>query len=1037
MTAQLDHILPFNEVIPFSDGQSVELTRLVSDKGATAVVYEGSLQQSGSKNRVAVKAYRPFTDPIRRERESKILAQMMDLTPQMSTTLGLANYRPTPHYYGSGEFDNVSFIVMEYIDAVEILTASLENQISTADKISVIWQFCAFLEIIHDKRLCFKDFKSENLQWSASDRGGRLRILDLGDLIPEKSKTDNYYGTHKYDLLKASILLFKLLTGHGLRYSLNGLLEDIQPLLNKRFSLDWGTNRFLRQYLAGKIDQPELTAEMMRKDLQFLVTCWQSTDEDLYTDAVDRIRSAKELSQDEQRSLAIEARKMLGVASYRKNDVDENANINQAISQADKILYQRNHLLLGKQFLKEGLYKEALEQLDQGITLQSEDLTRLRRWRYVATIGLDLSPTSTDFRSNTLTFEQIINSMEEGRLTELFTTLDASIKDTSGYKALEDDYYLWKNLASAKDEEFERRYDNAKDYFIEAKRHLDKLPDAARVRQLEVGELETQISKMERFAATIEKAKYAVLEGKANLDKGDFEKAINFYKTAAQLAPDDRFVLDELRRAILSSIGSLELQSAQEFVEIGMMELAPDPTVLRYYQLVLELQLARHNLEKNKVDEFVSVLVDTYAVYQKDGAARDFVKSALTELSLSAEKQFESQKRVVDLRKLMHPIKLLEISDERITHLQKLVDELEFEQKSVLVKKINELLGQVAYLTRADQPDANGELARIYSPIHAQAYLQNRHLALEKAKDIIADARLLSNDLKYKENEIEQLSQSLDQMLEETVSQIGNISKTKSDELKNLKDKWAKVYSQICWYQTGPQELIFSDKDSIIASNLHLAISRFIIEIQEYLTKYDPDDNAALTLFREAFNKVNSLGLERLKALKLAIEEQIKTRESEIQEIENAFNLGDLAECSVSLNKWRHLEPGLLEWKIWEERIQQAKNFQAWQENHEVLTSTKKDSTTLQRIEEYAKLGLPDSHWKNGRAYAYLKQLDQHMKQTVQKATATPNSDDFRTAILEWVEIKAAMAHLPFNNTKENEEVPPSFVSIWRKKPGI
>lgn len=177
--------------------------------------------------------------------------------------------------------DEMPYFVMEYVEGVDLGTASKINEISHTDKIDIIIQILKALSYAHQNNVIHRDIKPENV---LIDDNGNVKILDFGiaQFYEEKVELTNQttsgtvMGTYNYmspeqressenvtersDLYSVGVVMYELFTGKiptGVFPEPFRLNSEIEPKLN--------------QLILGCLNQdPQLrpkSAEQLKNDL--------------------------------------------------------------------------------------------------------------------------------------------------------------------------------------------------------------------------------------------------------------------------------------------------------------------------------------------------------------------------------------------------------------------------------------------------------------------------------------------------------------------------------------------------------------------------------------------------------------------------------------------------------------------------------------------------------------------------------------------------------------------------------------------------
>ena len=201
---------------------NLEIEYLIG-QGGMGAVYKA--RQTNLDRTVALKILSPQlgNDPTFAERftrEARTLAKLSH--PNIVTV------------FDFGFADSMHYLVMEYIDGVNLRDTILATEYSSAEALALIGQICDALQYAHDAGVVHRDIKPENI---LVDRNGVVKIADFGlakllSPTPEEftlTGTRQVLGTLKYmapeqiekpeqvdhraDLYSLGVVFYELLTG--------------------------------------------------------------------------------------------------------------------------------------------------------------------------------------------------------------------------------------------------------------------------------------------------------------------------------------------------------------------------------------------------------------------------------------------------------------------------------------------------------------------------------------------------------------------------------------------------------------------------------------------------------------------------------------------------------------------------------------------------------------------------------------------------------------------------------------------------------
>jgi len=149
--------------------------------------------------------------------------------------LGKLNHQNIVQVYESGQQAEFFYILMEYVDGVNLRQAIEESRMSPHEAMAIVPQICAALQFAHDEGVVHRDIKPENILLG---KRGQVKIADFGlakmavpsDQSLELTATHQVMGTYRYmspeqlsgaqnadhrsDIFSLGVVFYELLTGN-------------------------------------------------------------------------------------------------------------------------------------------------------------------------------------------------------------------------------------------------------------------------------------------------------------------------------------------------------------------------------------------------------------------------------------------------------------------------------------------------------------------------------------------------------------------------------------------------------------------------------------------------------------------------------------------------------------------------------------------------------------------------------------------------------------------------------------------------------
>ena len=150
---------------------------------------------------------------------------------QEARALAMLSHPNVVHLYDAGESKNYYYLLMEYVDGINLRDAIREGNLKPAEALSIVQQICKALQFAHHEGIVHRDIKPENI---LIDKDGAVKVADFGlaklvDAELNLTATQQVMGTlhymapeqvrqtsevdHRADLYSLGVVFYEMLTG--------------------------------------------------------------------------------------------------------------------------------------------------------------------------------------------------------------------------------------------------------------------------------------------------------------------------------------------------------------------------------------------------------------------------------------------------------------------------------------------------------------------------------------------------------------------------------------------------------------------------------------------------------------------------------------------------------------------------------------------------------------------------------------------------------------------------------------------------------
>lgn len=1003
-------LLPVGRTIPMG-GKWVYIVKRIGE-GYTSVVYEGRLLLQEDDfpehcEKVAVKAFKPYMDVESFRQEDRTLWDLTRLEPVAAEDMFLdkselprlgIELHVSPRYYGSSKFTilgeretEVPFIVMEFVTGNEISDmVDCNGKLPEKDAVMVMWEFFFILDILHTRlKKTLMDMKFENIWWQEIDGLGRARVMDLGTLSDLKP-TARYFGNSHLDLMRAGIIFFRMLTGHGLAYSVDGLKEAVEPLL-KQYPMSWGTRQIVRRCLHWKEDERYKEAIEVFAELAKMHSYWKQDNDQLLAAVLEKINQADEarshaqVDKDgdrEEQQFAYQARAMLGVIEARSDRLDEDTQ--HALRQVEEFLSIEDYLRTGQKLLQGGSYHKAAKHFEKGM-YSGEQPAVLRRWFYAASAAVELrADTYIPISLNLHRALDRINRDEFVEAAQELKYLPDVVRASTWIQALATDCAMYIEFQKAQKAEYSGQYQDAKVAYEAAQAQLVLLPNLEDVTVQELGDLKVRVLDMMHLEVTRGEATRMLSEVDQKKREQNYAAVLAIFHKVREIDPHNKDLSSHVIHAIDAAIKESHFIDAERLVAFGLQQPGYGEEMVVRKTIVHGLSKAVWYQQLDETDLFVQKACQLLHQFPSHEA----IEVVLNKLTGDYENLLREAKQPEKLRRLNDVIKVLPGSNQAWTNrINEAAGKLEESSGAPQRKEVDELISDSkCMLAFAEDGYAlgRGEKMRLGELI---MNLHQQKQGMIKAQEWLKKAAQIATPISYRLSTINNLQRRVDQKLVKVEAKTSGGAEAQERArlvaLADVTQRWNEVQVADKFAQQIPDWFSEQTKKEIEDSKttaVHLAF----VASYAYRLRFGEGDETVNKIYKGACQILDRRGIIDWKALAGFVDTHIGEIQHELDEVKQLFEQGKLDYAVAKAERLNEIYGASQELIELKENIYQVEVFETWQrDKSEALKMGKYDQSLLEEIGAHLVRCLPAAYWKESLACRYLLELEKNTKMDI------------------------------------------------------
>ena len=791
----------------------------------------------------------------------------------------------------------------------------------------------------------------------------------------------------KHDLLLGAIILFNLLTGYAIRYSIRGLKERFEPLLKRyRSSISWGTQGVLRKSLHRNPIRRYQHAKDVVTELRMLTDYWSKSDQDLYK-LVQRLLGEAYKQEDlysaKAKEYASRAKVSLEIIKTRDQNFNQQK-IDKSQEQIDGVLSKMDFLAIGMDLFYGSSWQEAYKKFEEGKDWSSETAI-YRRWSYLmmAMMGNKVPRDKMDDMRDRA--KEAIQVMESGNweVAKSRWNILSELLNPQGIEALISDCELFSNWEQAEKAERNDQFRIAAQNYRNAMDAMKKLPDRDFVEQIEVGDLSRKAEEMELMQRTRGKARESIANWQQLPQEKKLAEMVRVFTDVIETDPELPELAKEMQKALSEALGQGLLSDALQMIDHALRI----PAVFKEIGEFADVAGYFHEAERDKYQDVFFTNIKILCTQHGDQSyVIEFVKRMLDDAI-----QYAMARNNLTLMDQLQKI-LIEVGEtERAEEIRMQANLIQDDQYSTFQTTVDRELTWSTHVISLVDMILTETITKQIPLLEINQMYSQRAESLQKAKRKLDDAARIGKQIGYRVSEIEELQKRLKKQIEslETtqINGYGHHQQRGKDIKDDLLNRWDSYQHLAQWRSSADVDVVSGNIQESLSQETYSKFKDIYILAHQYLSNIDHADEQVANILREITAQVEKCGLAVWKKIASTAEQHINEIQREFEEVERLFEKGDLTTAQTGFDRIANLYPYAERLYSLKDRIISSKEFENWYRVHgSTLEGAELDIDILKNIHKFAKKDIPKVYWDRSRINDYLTNVNKHLKRQFERA---------------------------------------------------